>query len=226
MSQPQEPTQPHNSSAALPLLYSYVNCPYCIRARLAITAAGLKVRLREVTLPNKPQELLNVSPKGTVPVLILNEGGVIDESLKVVDWAIGENDPLGLGHHHAPEAEISALIEENDTKFAKALVRLKYPERFEDDGDTTDWNAVATAFLDKLEARLAASRYLAGGHATRIDIVIAPFVDQFASRNALSIERHNNVIGWLEGFRESSLFKLAMQPHAAWVSGQQEPVFP
>ncbi|MBM3617316.1 MAG: glutathione S-transferase [Alphaproteobacteria bacterium] len=217
----------HNpSSETLPLLYSYLNCPYCIRARLAIVAGNIKVRLREVALPNKPQELLTASPKGTVPVLVQNDGNIIDQSLAVVDWAIAQNDPLGLGHHHAPEAEMNALIEENDTKFGKALVRLKYPERFEGDGDTTDWNAVAAAFLDKLEARLTDSRYLAGGHATKVDIAIVPFVHQYASRNTLGADRYAHTLQWLESFRESSLFKLAMQEHPAWISGQQEPVFP
>lgn len=217
---------PNQHSETLPLLYSYLNCPYCIRARLALVAGNIQTRLREVSLPNKPQELLTASSKGTVPVLLLNDGTIIDQSLEVVDWAIAQNDPLGLGHHHAPEAEITALIDENDSGFAKALVRLKYPERFADENDTTDWNAVATAFLDKLEARLAASRYLAGGHATKVDIAIVPFVHQYANLNTLGNDRYAHTLQWLESFRESTLFKLAMQEHPSWVSGQLEPVFP
>ena len=82
-------------SSRLPVLYSFRRCPYAMRARLAIQAAGLECRLREVVLRDKPQEMLEVSPKGTVPVLILEDGRVVDESLDVMLHALEGNDPEG-----------------------------------------------------------------------------------------------------------------------------------
>lgn len=216
----------HANGTTLPLLYSYVNCPYCIRARLAIVAGDIPVRLREVALPQKPQELLNTSPKGTVPVLVLNNGTLIDQSLAVVDWAISQSDPIGLGHHHAPEEEIAALIEENDTRFAKALIRVKYPERFKDEPQDTDWQAVVDSFLDTLEERLSEDHYLAGGHATRVDIAIVPFVLQYSLLKADALTHVPYVAAWVKSFAGSTLYKRAMQVYPAWSTGDVEPVFP
>ena len=71
-----------------PVLYSSRRCPYAIRARLALAQAGIEVELREVLLRDKPPCLIKVSPKATVPVLILTDGKVIDESLDVMRWAL------------------------------------------------------------------------------------------------------------------------------------------
>jgi glutathione S-transferase len=54
----------------LPILYSFRRCPYAMRARMAIAASGTQVRLREILLRDKPDEMLAASPKGTAPVLV------------------------------------------------------------------------------------------------------------------------------------------------------------
>ena len=54
----------------LPILYTFRRCPYAMRARMAIYTAGIDVEHIEVSLKNKPQSLLDYSPKGTVPVLV------------------------------------------------------------------------------------------------------------------------------------------------------------
>lgn len=212
----------------LPILYSYLHCPYCQRARAAIALADAPVRLREVKLPTKPQELLTTSPKGSVPVLVLPDGKVIDESLHIMEWAIARNDPMGLGHHHAPESEINALIEENDSRFAKALIRLKHPERFTDETGVTNWPEVAEQFLDKLEARLTHARYLAGGHVTKVDIAIAPFVAQYVQhrQDILASNRFHHLSAWVHEFLNGHLYPQIMQEFPAWISGVEEPVFP
>lgn len=226
---------PHDAATAtLPLLYSYRDCPYCMRARLALASNNIPVRLREVKLPAKPQELLTTSPKGTVPVLVLADGTVIDQSLAVMDWAIaqpdaqGNVDTMGLGHHHTPQAEIDALIEENDTRFAKALIRLKHPERFAEEQDSTDWGAVAEAFLRKLEQHLTRSSYLAGGHATKVDLAIVPFVSQFhgLKPQVFATGRLPHLEQWINSFHESELHHRTMRDFPAWQTGQPEPQFP
>ena len=81
--------------AELPILYSFRRCPYAMRARMAIASADTPVSLREVLLKDKPPELLAASPKATVPVLVLPDGNVIEESLDVMQWALKANDPQG-----------------------------------------------------------------------------------------------------------------------------------
>ena len=77
------------------VLYSFRRCPYAMRARLALWVSGLSYEQREVSLKNKPAHLLELSPKGTVPVLWLLEHTVIDESLDIMRWALGQSDPQG-----------------------------------------------------------------------------------------------------------------------------------
>src|SRR5690606_12591001 len=76
------------AAMSLPILYSYRRCPYAMRARMALRYAGIAVEIREIVLRNKPQAMLAVSPKGTVPVLVLPDGEVIDESLEIMGWAL------------------------------------------------------------------------------------------------------------------------------------------
>ena len=102
-----------------PILYSFRRCPYAMRARMAVAASGVSVELREVVLRDKPPEMLEISPKGTVPVLVLPDGGVIEESLDIMHWALGQNDPENW------LADVDAdLIAANDGPFKQALAEL------------------------------------------------------------------------------------------------------
>jgi glutathione S-transferase len=83
-------------TSLLPRLYSFRRCPYAMRARLALLFAELPVELREIVLKNKPSQMLAISPKGTVPVLQLPEGRVIEESRDIMVWALEHNDKQGL----------------------------------------------------------------------------------------------------------------------------------
>lgn len=77
----------------LPILYSFRRCPYAMRARMAIFYAGMPVEIREIPLSNKPAQMLSVSSKGTVPVLVLQDGRIIEESLDIMHWALTRSDP-------------------------------------------------------------------------------------------------------------------------------------
>ncbi|MBD3666472.1 MAG: glutathione S-transferase N-terminal domain-containing protein, partial [Kangiella sp.] len=92
-------------SGGLPILYSFRRCPYAMRARLALDVSGTQVALREVVLRDKPAEMLEVSPKATVPVLVLTDGTVIDESLDIMHWALARNDPEAWLVPHAAATE-------------------------------------------------------------------------------------------------------------------------
>ena len=116
-----------------PLLYSYRRCPYAMRARMALWCAGVQVDLVEISLRAKPAAMLAVSPKGTVPVLHGTEGLVLDESLAIMRWALGQHDPQGW-LLQADQPEQLRLVQCNDTDFKHWLDRYKYAERYPECG--------------------------------------------------------------------------------------------
>ncbi|MCK5745627.1 MAG: glutathione S-transferase [Oricola sp.] len=206
--------------AEIPILYSFRRCPYAMRARMAIAASGTQVRLREILLRDKPDEMLAISPKGTVPVVVDGET-MIDESLDVMMWALEKNDP---------EAWLSrkdyALVAENDGPFKHHLDRYKYSARYED-ADAEEHRAGGFEFLDKLEARLADSAYLHGTEHGFTDIAIFPFVRQFriADKDWFDAAPIPNVQRWLKTLTESSLFKSVMEKYPLWKETGKEAIF-
>lgn len=163
----------------LPRLFSYRRCPYAIRARLALWQAGVAVQVHEVSLRDKPAELLRLSPKGTVPVLWLPDGTVLAQSLDIMRWALAQHDPEGW-LHAAPMDEMLALIARNDGPFKALLDRYKYAERHPQ-RSAADWRdeAVHTHLAD-LEARLRSHPWLCGTRCALADMALLPFVRQFA----------------------------------------------
>jgi UPF0176 protein len=164
---------------ALPRLFSYRRCPYAIRARLALWQAGVAVQVQEVSLRDKPAELLSLSPKGTVPVLWLPDGTVLEQSLDIMRWALAQHDPEGW-LHAAPMDEMLALIARNDGPFKQMLDRYKYAERHPE-RSAADWRdeAVRTHLAD-LETRLHSQPCLFGHNWSLADMALLPFVRQFA----------------------------------------------
>lgn len=219
------------SAAALPVLYSFRRCPYAMRARLALVASGQRCELREVVLKNKPAEMLAASPKGTVPVMVLADGTVLEQSLDVMRWALQRNDP----HHWLqPEAgtldDMLGLVAACDDGFKPQLDRYKYPGRFTD-GDTGVGSAAreqGAQFLRDLEGRLSASTHLAGAHATLADAAVVPFVRQFAMVEPAWFDAQPwpRLHAWLSGWTASALFARAMHKYAPWQGGERGVDFP
>ena len=121
---------PDDLHTPLPILYSFRRCPYAMRARLALAVSGHTVEHREVVLRDKPVELLAASPKGTVPVLVLPEGLVIEQSLDIMLWALNCHDP----HHwllpvQGSLQEMLELIAHCDGPFKQHLDGYKYLRR-------------------------------------------------------------------------------------------------
>ena len=204
----------------LPILYSFRRCPYAMRARMAIAASGVTVRLREILLRDKPDEMLAASAKGTVPVLIDGET-VIDESLDVMNWALKQNDPEGW-----LARKDDALIAENDGPFKHHLDRYKYSTRYED-ADAEEHRAAGFEFLQKLEARLVDHDYLHGPERGFSDIAIFPFVRQFRIADKLWFDSAPvpNVHRWLKALKESALFKSVMEKYPLWKETGEEAAF-
>lgn len=206
---------------ALPLLYSFRRCPYAMRARMAIAISGVPVRLREVLLRDKPDEMLAASPKGTVPVLI-DDKAVIDESLAVMDWALSRNDP-----ENWRTRDDAKLIAENDGDFKHHLDRYKYATRY-DDADPNEHRAEGVKFLEQLAARLEKQPFLCGDERGRADIAIFPFVRQFriADMDWFDNNAPAQVRTWLKGLMGSELFQSIMKKYPQWKETGKEAMFP
>lgn len=188
-----------------PILYSFRRCPYAMRARLALAVSGTRHELREVVLRAKPPAMLAASSKGTVPVLVLGDGRVIDESLDIMHWALAGHDPEGWLARDDP-----ALIATNDDAFKHALDRYKYPERYS--CDPLPHRERALTFLQALELRLTGSGQLCGATRGLADAAIFPFVRQFAAVDPSWFETqalpHLQI--WLAGHLASELFASIM----------------
>lgn len=200
---------------ALPVLYSFRRCPYAMRARMALWISGIVCELREVKLAAKPAELLAASAKGTVPVLVLPDGRVIDESLAIMRCALERHDPEGW-----LAGEDRALIEANDGPFKHALDRYKYPSRYP--GAAPDEHrAQGLLFLRELEQRLDGSNNLAGPRRTLTDIALFPFVRQFAytDRDWFVAQPLPRLHAWLDRHLASDLFAAVMPKYAPWKAG-------
>lgn len=201
-----------------------------MRARMAIAAAGVECRLREVVLRDKPSEMLAASPKGTVPVIVEPDGRVIEESLDVMAWALGQNDAEDwLSPDLGTREDMDALIAECDGPFKRALDRYKYPNRYEDENIVReDQRALGLAFLTKLNATLKDRQNLFGDRVSYADIAIFPFVRQFANNDRTWFDTLDvpHLQAWLERHLESDRFKQIMPKFAQWKTGDDEPLFP
>ena len=205
----------------LPILYSFRRCPFAIRARLALDVSQRECELREVVLRDKPAEMLQVSAKGTVPVLIEAQGVVIEESLEIMLWALRHRDPEGwLTPDRGTLDEMLELIVLFDTGFKGDLDRYKYPTRFVD-ADSRDRRDRGAEKLLKLQQRLAANRFLFGSRVALADMAILPFVRQFAnvSLEWFDAQPWNELQQWLRTLQHSSRFVRIMKPLSAWVPG-------
>jgi len=184
------------------VLYSFRRCPYAMRARMALRYSGVPLSIVEVSLKAKPAEMLALSPKGTVPVLVCADGRVIEQSLEIMHWALAQYDPDNwLGPDSA------ALIEENDQVFKVNLDRYKYAIRYPEQ-PMEHYRAQGAAFLQRLEVLLEQTPYLAGDTLSLADIALAPFVRQFAhvDRDWFEQAPYPRLNAWLERFLASELF--------------------
>jgi len=191
---------------ALPILYSFRRCPYAMRARMSIVRTNFQVELREVILRYRPEHMMEVSPKGTVPVLLLEDGTVIEESLEimqhVLDWKLSEEE--------------QHWISRNDNEFKFHLDRYKYPNRYED-MDEVEQRTLASIYLMDLDERLGSEAPLSEA----LSDGLFPFVRQFANhdRDWFDVQPWTNVLEWLKENLESEAFKLCMKKHKQWVEG-------
>jgi glutathione S-transferase len=196
---------------------------------MALSCSGIQVELREVILREMPVSLLDCSPKGTVPVLVLPGGRVIDESLDIMYWALAKNDPQQWLPADGEERslEINRLLDENDHSFKQHLDHYKYAERFPQQA-ASEYRSRGEAFLEKLERRLEQSAWLAGERLSVADVAIFPFVRQFAlvDKPWFDRMRRPRLQAWLDTLLASALFSSVMKKYPQWQDGDAITLFP
>ena len=196
-----------------PLLYTYRRCPYAMRARMALLQAGVAYLAHEVSLKDKPAEMLALSPKGTVPVLVLPSGEVLEQSMDIMFWAFAQTGDKDAWWARAQTPENQALLAFCDGEFKHHLDRTKYPQRYSDaqGGDHHREQAVEV-LLRPLEKALHSQADLGGDKPCAADIAIFPFVRQFAAVDPAWFEALPlpKVQAWLAGWLKHALFEVAM----------------
>ena len=215
------------STNNLPTLYSFRRCPYAIRARLAIKYSKIIVELREVLLAEKPKEMLNCSAKGTVPVLQLMNGEVIDESLDIMKWALQYNDPENWIPENVEEIKVTQqLIDINDNEFKQHLDHYKYADRFPEQ-PMEYYRNQAESFLRILENKLNQNEFLIADKISLADVAIFPFIRQFVyvDKNWFDQSDYKKLQLWLEYFLTLDLFESVMEKYPRWQSGDEVQYF-
>ncbi len=208
-----------------PILYSFRRCPYAMRARMTLCQASITVELREVFLGDKPQAMLQLSSKGTVPVLLADKL-MLDESLDIMHWAMGQADPEQWLDADLQD-QTESLINENDGSFKTHLDQYKYWDRFPAQSQQY-YRQQGETFLLKLEQQLQANKYLLADRPTLADIAIFPFVRQFAfvDKHWFDHSEYRQLQRWLRKFLESSLFIQSMDKLPVWQPDDQPQLFP
>lgn len=236
----------------LPVLYSLRNCPYAMRARLAIYRSKQPIELRDVVLKNKPLEMITASPKGTVPTLVLaslpanslpsttSETQVIDESLDVMLWALNENDPDNLLRSDSlvvkkqktnistssALTEMLLLIKQFDVEFKTRLEQYKCAKRYHE-SNLSECRQACEVYIQNLEQRLTEHTYIIDEYESLTDIALLPFIRQFArvERQWYLQSNYSNVKKWLNKYLQSPMFTKVMAKYPLWSESSEVVVF-
>ncbi len=211
----------------LPILYSFRRCPYAMRVRMALVYCNIQVELREVDLKNKPQDLVLLSPKATVPVLLKSDKSLLDESMDIIFWAMSVHDNDDWSKFTTKQQKIAKLlIIENDTDFKKYLDKYKYSQRFPEHSEHY-YRQQGEQFLNKLNDRLLVSEFLIKDSLSYVDIAIAPFIRQFANVDFewFKQNQYQPLVKWLSRILNSRIFIVAMQKYPVWQS-EKKIIFP
>ncbi|MCJ2377482.1 glutathione S-transferase [Vibrio sp. ZSDZ34] len=213
---------------AIPILYSLQHCPYAMRARIALIKAKQCVLIRAIKLSNKPGEMLQVSAKGSVPVLVISDDVIIEESLEVMLWALAQNDPDDLLHIKQANALPSMIntILEFEAEFIPLLEAYSCAKRYHDD-NLCDRRLACQRYLQKLEEILQVQPFLFSDKESVLDIALMPFIRKFAriEKKWYRDSPYPNLRTWLARYLQSSLFSKVMTDHELWLERRSDIYF-
>jgi len=205
--------------STIPVLYSFRRCPFAMRARMALAYSGIQVELREVKLSDMPESMLRLSPKATVPVLVLADGQVIDESLDVMLWSLSQSDPdqwLDI------DESSQQLIRRSDEEFKPLLDCYKYADRHPQ-LTPLEHRVRAEVFVGELNQLLSRHSYLSDDQCRLTDMAIFPFIRQFAGVDATWFDssQYSSVRSWLNRLLAHDLFQRIMKKRPFWQPGDE-----
>jgi len=213
-----------SSYANIPVLYSLQNCPYAMRARLALLLSEQPIIIRAISLKNKPQAMLQASPKGTVPVLILADGTVLEESIDIMLWALTQNDPSNLLHndHRATRQEIITFIRRIDDEFKHPLEQYRAAKRYHRDNEI-QWREQCEMFIQEMGQSLQDNGFFVGNSLSLADYSLISFMRQFArvDRKWFAQAPYPHVKTWLSNQLQSQLYARMMTKHELWTEEAQ-----
>ena len=196
---------------------------------MALYLSKTVVELREVSLRNKPQSMLEISPKGTVPVLLLDDGSVIDESIEIIEWCIKKKKNIFTETlHNEQELFTEDAIKLFDEKFKFHLDRYKYATRYEDVDEILHRES-CVEILKTMENKISNKFFFYTDHLNKIDICILPFIRQFRIANPEWFDHHielPKVQKWLDNFLKSSILEEIMVSHEVWKKNNTAIFFP
>ncbi len=216
------------------ILYSFRRCPYAIRARWALRESLVKVEIREVDLKNKPIDLIKKSQHKTVPLLILKNGKIIEESLDIILWSLSNSNKKDLKKYfpNSLKEDILNIIRENDQEFKVHLDRFKYSSRF-DENDKDFHFHEAKKIIKKWSFSLSnpskGNFWLVGNNESIADWCIWPFIRQF--KIACESKKVSNyfdepMITWLNYFETNNIYKDVMNKYEIWNESSKVSYFP
>ena len=211
----------------IPILYSFRRCPYAIRARMAIYQSNVKCEIREVDLNDKPESMLSISKKATVPVLLIEDKIKIDESIEIMRWALNQHDPTNWLTRD--DQLTNDLIMQNDCEFKYYLDRYKYhvcyPEHSKE-----EYRSNTYSFLERLEKCLSENEgtYLTTNHLSFSDVCIFPFIRQFANVDLdwFNLSPYERLKKWYKEIEQSILLKHCMHKYKQWLPKEDVIYFP
>ena len=203
----------------MPTLYSFRRCPFAIRARMALVHSGIRAELREVKLSDMPESMLKLSPKATVPVLVLGDGTVIDESIDVMHWSLSQSDPEQWNDIDEASRQ---LIYRIDEEFKPLLDLYKYADRHPELSQV-EHRVKGEVYLDELNQLLSLQPFLSGNECRLTDVAIFPFIRQFAGVEPGWFEscEYSSVRNWLNLMLENGLFLRVMKKNPFWKPGDK-----
>ncbi|WP_122034610.1 glutathione S-transferase [Aliivibrio sp. EL58] len=211
-----------------PILYSLRQCPYAMRSRLAILHAQQTVVLRDIDMNNKPEEMLSISSKGTVPVLLLSDGSVIDESLDVMVWALTQSDPNNLlySHDETKLTQMLDIINQSDNEFVDALQKYRAASRYHDTNEV-ECRERCCEWLMTIELALSQHAYIMGETPSLVDYAILPFIRQFSrvDKKWYAQAPLPYLRAWLVNHYNDPTFSKAMFTHPKWQKGSEKIIF-
>tara|TARA_A100001015_G_scaffold314478_1_gene423994 strand:- start:91 stop:732 length:642 start_codon:yes stop_codon:yes gene_type:complete len=210
-----------------PILYSFKRCPYAMRARMALKLGNIKCEIREVRLNNKPEHMLKISSKGTVPILIL-QNKVIDESIEIIDWVLENNQIFNENLSDRNIQFTEETINTFDNQFKYHLDRYKYSTRYKDI-NVKDHQKQCMSILKSLDKKIPNSRWVINDNLNKLDISILPFIRQFRIADSQWFDEQKEIKSVqrvLNNFQESELFKDVMFAYDEWREDSKAVFFP